>query len=147
LGFRTESPSPWQMIPAWPEEASRRIAEIVRRHDHIEPLNPGLAPAEIAHAVAGYGLPFGDPDLIANLLPRGMRREEGKVASRTAELRPEVEAELAELLAQCEQDPLRAPTLEQIWEAVLSDAHLAAAARLGLIFLPAPGVVLPADAA
>ena len=147
LGIRTEGPSPWRMSPAWQEEASTRIAEIVRRHDHIQPLNPGLAPAEIAHALAGYGLRVPAPELIADLLPRGLRIEEGKVTSRSAALPPEVEAALAELLAQCEQDPLRAPTLEQIREAGLSDAHLAAAARLGRIFLPAPGVVLPADAA
>jgi len=147
LGIREGGSQPWQMSPAWQTEARRRIEEVVREHDRLHPANPGLAPTEIVNALAAHGLHVPAAELLTELLPAGLRIEAGRITSMAASLPPAVEAALGKLLADLEPDSLWAPTLEHIRELGLNDKHLAAAARLGRIFLPAPGVVLPAGAA
>lgn len=144
LGIREAGADPWHMSPEWKIHTAAAIHELVERHDRANPANPGLAPAQIRHALA---LP---PDLpaalITDLLPAGLRVEAGKVTSRSVELPDRVARALAVLEGTFADNPFAAPTLAQLRDLGLTDRDLGAAARLTRIFLPAPGVVLSASA-
>jgi len=134
----------WHTSAAWRSGAARRIGELVRAHDEANPAHPGLAPAHLRRAL---GLPPEVPlDVVLSVLPPGLRHEGGRVTSRAAELPGSIERALEALAGGFAHDPFAAPSQERLRDLGLSAGDLAAAARAGRVFLPAPGVVLPPDA-
>lgn len=145
LGILTHGTPGWRTSEPWRERVTRDIAAAVREHDGAHPADPGLTPAEIAHALA---LP--SPDLVADLLEakmpsEGLRLEGGKVTSAGVRLPARVEAALTKLAEEAE-GPFAAPTRNRLRELGLTDGDLGAAARLGRVFSPAPGVALQPSA-
>lgn len=135
---------PWHMSSSWRSETTARIESLVRDHDRRHPSNPGLAPSQILNTLRlDPALPR---EVISELLGNGLRIDGGKVTSRSVELPERVERALAKLAEEFSGSSFEAPTLGRLRELGLTDKDLAAAARLRKVFLPAPGVVLPAKA-
>lgn len=127
------------------ERAARAAAEatrIVREHQEAEPLAPGMSAAALADR-----LHLPEPVLRA-LLPTSLRLHDGRVLAGPAPGLPApVERALATLGEDFAAAPFSAPTADRLRELGLDERALAAAARASRLLRPAPGIVLPADAA
>ncbi|MCK6209899.1 SelB C-terminal domain-containing protein [Georgenia sp. EYE_87] len=115
---------------------------LVREHDAAHPLDLGLPPAALA---ARLGLPEA---LLRAALRAPLAMADGRVVvSGSGGLPPALAEALGTLAADLAGAPFAAPTADRLRELGLDERGLAAAARAGRVLRPAPGVVLPADAA
>jgi selenocysteine-specific elongation factor len=115
---------------------------LVREHDAAHPVAPGLPPAALASRL---GLPEA---LLRAALRAPLAMADGRVVvAGNGGLPPALEEALGTLAADLSGAPFAAPTADRLRELGLDERALAAAARAGRLLLPAPGVVLPADAA
>ncbi|GAA4287087.1 SelB C-terminal domain-containing protein [Georgenia daeguensis] len=125
--------------------AARALADaerLVREHDAAHPLDPGLPPAALASRLA---VPEA---LLRAVLRPPLAMADGRVIlAGSGGLPPGLEEALGELAADLAGAPFVAPTADRLRELGLDERALAAAARAGRLLRPAPGVVLPADAA
>ncbi len=140
LGITDAPDETWHVSDTWRKGISKRIDALVRAHDRDNPARPGLAPAELLGAL---GLdPALPTSVLTGLLPEGLGTADGRITSTTVELPPRVQRALDQLAVEFADAPFGAPTAQRLRELGLSERDLGAAARLGRVFLPAPGVVL-----
>ncbi len=134
----------WVLDPGAVDRLAGGLAEAVAEHRRRRPLDPGPTQSDVARRL---GLP--DPILLRLLVrpPLGLR--DGRVVD--ADTAPTVPPELAEplrrLAEHLEGSPFAAPDAGALRELGLTPPRVAAAARLGLVCVPADGVVLGPDAA
>ncbi|MFH5822096.1 selenocysteine-specific translation elongation factor [Georgenia sp. AZ-5] len=131
----------WLVSDARAAAAARDAERLVREHDAAHPLDPGVPPAALA---ARVGLPAG---VLPAVLRPPLRLVAGRVTAGATGLPAEVERALAALDGELAAAPFAAPTADRLRELGLDERALAAAARAGRLLRPAPGIVLPADAA
>ncbi|MFC7406569.1 SelB C-terminal domain-containing protein [Georgenia alba] len=118
--------------------AADAALRLVREHDAADPLEPGLPVPALADRL---GLPEA---AVPHVLAPPLRVDEGRVRlEATSALPEEVERAVASLGLR----DFSAPTADRLREAGLDERALAAAARAGRLLRPAPGIVLPPDAA
>lgn len=139
LGIRPPSERPWHWSASWEDRTRAAILDLVREYDRAHPTNPGLTASQIIHAL---DLPL-PPGELPRLVPDPLRVEAGKVVSQEVRVPERILDALEVITSESSGEVFAAPTRERLRELGLGDSDLAAAARAKLIFLPAPGVVLP----
>ncbi|PFG40456.1 selenocysteine-specific elongation factor [Georgenia soli] len=125
------------------ERARADAARLVGEHDAAHPLDPGVPPGALA---ARLGVP---ERLLRAALRPPLTLRNGRVtlAGRGDGLPAALAAALETLDAELADAPFAAPTADRLRELRLDERALAAAARAGRLLRPAPGIVLPSDAA
>jgi selenocysteine-specific elongation factor len=128
----------WLMSRARADRAARQVADAVREHDRLTPLDPGLPLAVLAERC---GLPV--PELVAAVVRASLRVVDGKVSGApTGGLPPAAEAALTALRDDLAETPFAAPTADRLAELGLDPRTVAAAAKAGRLLRVAPGIVL-----
>ena len=128
----------WLMSRARADRAASDVADAVREHDFVTPLDPGLPPTVLAERT---GLPV--PELVAAVVRAPLRVVDGKVTSDTAGgLPPAAEAAITSLRDDLAESPFAAPTADRLAALGLDPRTVAAAAKAGRLLRVAPGIVL-----
>jgi selenocysteine-specific elongation factor len=128
----------WLMSSARADRAASDVADAVREHDFVTPLDPGLP---LTVLVERTGLPA--PELVAAVIRAPLRVVHGKVTGeQAAVLPPAVEAALTALGEDLEGTPFAAPTAGRLADLGLDPRTVAAAAKAGRLLRLAPAIVL-----
>jgi selenocysteine-specific elongation factor len=131
----------WALSRDRAAEATERVRHAVAEHERASALAEPLSLTVLADRV---GLP--SADLVARVVPAGLEVGNGRVSgSRRSGLPPQVEAAVKAVLDDLAEAPFAAPPADRLRELGLDGNAVAAAARAGLLFRPAPGIVLPPD--
>ncbi|HYH34771.1 MAG TPA: SelB C-terminal domain-containing protein [Nocardioides sp.] len=117
----------------------RRMAEVVRRHDAEDPLDPGVGLAALAREI---GLP--SPELVPRLVGPPLRVVDGRVTATPPRdgLPPRLEKALASLERDLAEAPFAAPTADRVAELGLDRRAVGAAVRAGRLVDLGGGIVL-----
>ncbi|MGZ5415686.1 MAG: SelB domain-containing protein [Nocardioides sp.] len=128
----------WLMSRGMADRAASDVADAVREHDLVTPLDPGLPLTVLAERT---GLPA--PELVAAVVRGPLRVVNGKVTgARVGDLPPAAEAALTALREDLAEAPFAAPTADRLADLGLDPRTVAAAAKAGRLLRLASGIVL-----
>jgi selenocysteine-specific elongation factor len=128
----------WFLSRSRSEALAQRLAAVVAEHEAASPLTDGVP---LAAAAERAGVP--SPALVRAALRPPLRVVEGRVTSRSGpQLPTSVRQAVDTVLRDLQSAPFAAPTADRLRELGLDDRGAAAAAKVGLLLRPAPGVVL-----
>jgi selenocysteine-specific elongation factor len=128
----------WLMSEERVAAAAAQVRRAVAEHEEASPLSPGLPLSVLADRL---GLP--SPELVRAVVRPPLRVESGRVTTGRAGVLPDKLQRAVEVLRKdLENDPFAAPNADRLREVGLDNQGAAVAAKAGLLWRPAPGIVL-----